>query len=159
MKAVSVKILKQELKTRTPDELLEICLRLAKFKKENKELLSYLLFDSHQEFQYIEKVKKEVDLQFDSINRNNYYYIRKSVRKILSLIKKHIRYSQKKETEVELLLFFCDRLKSFEPSIFKNQSLKNTFQRQMDYIEKKLPTLHEDLQYDYSIELDQLKNH
>ena len=41
MKPATVHQLKRELQTRTPDELLQLCLRLAKFKKENKELLTY----------------------------------------------------------------------------------------------------------------------
>ena len=42
-----------------------------------------------------------MDELFEGINTDSYYYIRKSVRKILSQIKKFIRYSKKKETEVE----------------------------------------------------------
>ena len=43
MKAVSVKELSQELLNRSPKELRDLCLRLSRFKKENKELLTYLL--------------------------------------------------------------------------------------------------------------------
>ena len=46
MKAVNVSRLKTELNNRSPKELLEICLRLSKFKKENKELLTYLLLEA-----------------------------------------------------------------------------------------------------------------
>ena len=38
MKAVTVKQLKTELAYCTNNELIELCLRLSKFKKENKEL-------------------------------------------------------------------------------------------------------------------------
>jgi hypothetical protein len=69
MKAVTVKELKEELTNYTPKELRELCLRLARFKKENKELLTYLLFESSDEALYIESVKKVAllheDLQFD----------------------------------------------------------------------------------------------
>ena len=43
MKAVTVKELKQELLTRSPKEVQELCLRLSRFKKENKELLAIVL--------------------------------------------------------------------------------------------------------------------
>ncbi len=156
MKAATVSQLKKELSYRSPEELLEICLRLSKFKKENKELLTYLLFESADEAGYIESVKNEIDLEFENINTNTYYYIKKSVRKILRSIKKYSRYSQKKETEVELLIYFCFKLKSFKPSISRNTTLLNLYERQLALVEKNISTLHEDLQYDYRLELENL---
>ncbi|MEM9142481.1 MAG: hypothetical protein AAGA86_05795, partial [Bacteroidota bacterium] len=61
MKAATVAQLKKELQHRPPDELLQLCLRLARFKKENKELLTYLLFEAHDEAGYIALVKAETD--------------------------------------------------------------------------------------------------
>lgn len=156
MKAVTVKVLKTELNNRSHSEILEICLRLSKFKKENKELLTYLLFESSYEEGYIETVKLEIDEQFELINTNTYYFIKKSVRKILRMIKKYIRYSKKKETEIELLLYFCEKLKAFRPSINNNTVLKNIYLREIESIKKKLLLLHEDLQYDYNLELEKL---
>ena len=156
MKAVTVKELKQELITRSPKEVQELCLRLSRFKKENKELLTYLLFESSNEDAYIESVKQYIDAQFELINTNSFYYIRKSIRKILTGTKKYIRYSQKKETEVELLLYFCTKLKSFRPSIKQNTRLQNTYYRQIELIKKVVKTLHEDLQYDYNSTLQLL---
>lgn len=158
MKAVSVVAIKKELNHRSSEDLLELCLRLAKFKKENKELLTYLLFESHDEAEYIETVKTEIDEQFDTINTNSYFYIKKSVRKILRNIKKYARYSLKKETEVELLLHFCSVLKDFKPSIHKNTTLTNIYERQIMLIERIVSKLHEDLQYDYRLELEKLEN-
>ena len=157
MKAVSVSDIKKELNHLSSDELTELCLRLSKFKQENKELLTYLLFETHDEMGYIESVKAEVDNQFSQINTSSYYYMRKSVRKILRTIKKFARYSQKKETEVELLLHFCFKLKSLKPSIFDNVTLTNTYHRQLALVKKIVSTLHEDLQYDYNLKLNELK--
>ena len=126
------------------------------FKKENKELLTYLLFESHDEEFFIQNLKEEVDIQFDDINTNSFFYIRKSIRKILSSIKKHIRYSKKKETEAELLLYFCKKLKAFKPSIGRSTRLQNIFDTQVRMIKKAIERLHEDLQYDYQLELDEL---
>src|SRR5512137_2763984 len=120
MKAVTVKELSKELLNRTPKELRDLCLRLARFKKENKELLTYLLFESSSEAAYVESIKKEVDQQFEQINKKSYYLIKKSFRKILRGIRKYCRYSLRKETEVELLVYFCQKLKKFTPSIQKN---------------------------------------
>ena len=157
MKAASLKELKQELNIRSQAELLELCLHLAKFKKENKELLTYLLFEADNEAAYIEGIKKEIELDFELINKRTYYFIKKSVRKILRNIKKYIRYSKKKETEVELLICFCAELKKMKPSIEKNVTLQNIYMRQVELIKKAVLTLHEDLQYDYEMELEELE--
>ena len=157
MKAATVTQLKKELQHRNPEELLALCLRLSKFKKENKELLTYLLFEADHEEGYIETVKSEIDELFSEININSYFYIKKSVRKILRNLKKYIRYSGNKETEIELLLYFCQKLKDFRPSIRRNTTLTNLYNRQLDAVQKKIGLLHEDLQYDYGLQLDDLK--
>lgn len=156
MKAVSVVTIRKELKHKSNEELAELCLRLSRFKKENKELLTYLLFEADSEEGYIETVKEEIDEQFEDINTNSYFYIKKSVRKILRNTKKYIRYSLNKETEVELLLYFCKKLKTMSPSIYRNTTLTNLYERNMEAITKKILKLHEDLQYDYNIEIEDL---
>ena len=156
MKAVTVKKLKDELAHQSNSDLINLCLQLSKFKKENKELLTYLLFESHNEEGYIESVKEQIDELFEQINIKSYFYIRKSVRKILTLTKKYIRYSKKKETEVELLLHFCFKLQNFKPSINTSPRLLATLERQTILIKKAIATLHEDLQYDYQLELEKL---
>jgi hypothetical protein len=156
LKAVTIKQLKDELSHKSANELKELCLHLARFKKENKELLSYLLFESHNEERYIQSIKEQVDLQFEDINTKSFFYIRKSMRKILTSIKKYIRYSKKKETETELLLYFCQKLKVFTPSIKRSTRLQNIFDSQIRLIQKAIEKLHEDLQYDYQLELNDL---
>ncbi|HLW31756.1 MAG TPA: hypothetical protein VKX40_05815 [Aequorivita sp.] len=157
MKAASIKEIKTELNHRSTQELLELCLRLGKFKKENKELLTYLLFESSNEEDFIQSIKANVDSDFEKINTKTFYFIKKSVRKILRDIKKFIRYSGNKETEIELLLYFCFKLKEFKPSIKRNTTLVNLYNRQIDYINKKVMALHDDLQYDYNLELNELE--
>lgn len=158
MKPVTIKKIKDELQYKSSQELIELCLVLSKFKKENKELLTYLLFDKEDEETYINKVKEYVSSLFEEINTKSFFYIRKSVRKILRITKKQIRYSKKKDTEVELLLHFCKELKELNPSISKSPRLQNIYNRQLLLIKKSISTLHEDLQYDYQFELDFLLN-
>lgn len=158
MKTATIKEIKTELGEITKLELVALCLELGKFKKENKELLTYLLFESGNEEQFILEIKDETKIQFQSINTNSYFYIKKSVRKILRRIKTYIRYSKNKETEVELLLFFCTQMKALVPSIKENIALHNIYKREILAIEKKILKLHEDLQFDYNIELFKIKN-
>jgi len=156
MKAVTVKEINQELLSLTPKELRDICLRLSRFKKENKELLTYLLFESSDEASYIESVKKEIDQQFEQVNKKSFYFIKKGLRRILLNIRKYIRYSQNKKTEIDLLIYYCTKLKRFAPSIQKNVALRNLYLRQLGTIREKLGSLHEDLQFDYGLELKEL---
>ncbi len=157
MKAASVKEIKAELSTRTEKELIEICLKLSKFKKENKELLTYLLYDAQEEITFIENVKLHIDDQFENVNTKSYYFMKKSVRKILKEVKKYIRYSKNKETEVELLLYFCHKMTKLQPSINQVFVLKNIYLREKAAVGKKIAALHEDLQYDYGMELEDLQ--
>jgi hypothetical protein len=145
------------LKQRPHSELVDLCLRLSRFRKENKELLTYLLFDSSDEQGYISSVKKEIDDQFEQINTSSAYFIKKSIRKILRQTRKYIRYSGKKETEVELLIYFCSRLNQFKPSIRRITALNNLYDRLITSTRKAMLSLHEDLQYDYGKELEELR--
>ena len=156
MKPASVKELRQALNNCSDKELATLCLHLSKFKKENKEFLTYLLFESGDENAYVESIKKEIDEQFEEINTRSYFYIKKSIRKILKNIKKYIRFSKKKDTEAEILLHFCARLRTFSPSIRKNQVLKNMYDQQAKMIKKAVSKLHEDLQYDYEKAIEKL---
>lgn len=156
MKAATIKSLKDELSHKTSEELKELCLQLARFKVENKELLTYLLFKAHNEEQYIENCKSFIDALFDEIDTKNAYYVRKKIRKILSSCKKLIRFSKKKETEAEVLLHFCKKLKNYNPFYKRSTRLQNIFQTQLRMAKNAILKLHEDLQYDYQLELDNL---
>ncbi len=157
MKAASVKDLKKELQQRSPSELVALCLRLSKFKKETKELLSYLLFEADDEDAFIRRTEAEMLEQFSAINTKwSQVVIKKGVVKILRGVKMTIRFSGRKETEVDLLLFFCAQMKAIRPSIKRIPVLQNLYERQLDRIRKVIPLLHEDLQYDYTVELEQL---
>ena len=158
MKSATVNQLKKDLTDTSREELVDLVLRLARFKKENKELLTYLLYEAEDEAAFIEEIKRESKVLFAEINTSSYYYIKKSVRKILRNIRKYIRYSQKKETEIELLLFFCKELKKMDPPFEGNVALTNLFARQVHAIKKSINKMHEDLQYDYNLELEEVLN-
>jgi hypothetical protein len=67
MNPASIDDIKNELKQLPPKKVLELTLRLARFKKENKELLTYLLFESHDEAGYIKMLQADIDENFASI--------------------------------------------------------------------------------------------
>lgn len=149
MKAATIHDIKQELATVKPAELVNLCLRLARFKKENKELLTYLLFESHDEKEFVDGVKKEIDEAFLSINSSHVYYAKKSLRKILKMINKYCRYSGSSETETELRLHFCATLKESGLPVRRDKVLSKLYQTQLAKIKTVVKSMHEDLQYDY----------
>lgn len=153
MKAATISDLKKELLHASPARVTELCLRLARFKKENKELLTYLLFEEHDIAGYIKSVKNEMDIQFENINKSNVYFVKKTLRKILRSTNKFIRYSGLATTETELLIHFCISLKQFDNTLLKNPVINNIFQNQLKKIHKSVETMHEDLQYEYHKEI------
>jgi len=156
MKAASVQELKDELKQVSPRELLELCLRLARFKKENKELLTFLLFEAHNEPDFVEGVKKEIESYFEELPKANWFLTKKSLRKIIRLINKYKRYMQKKESEVELRIHFCTLLKSSLSRFGNSQPLRYLFDQELIRAKSGLKDVHEELQYDYRRKLDAL---
>lgn len=153
MKPASVTLIKQELSRLPQKELLQICLRLARFRNENKELMSFLLFETGNEEDFLRSVKHEIAQSFSDINPSSSYYIRKSIRKILRTINKYIRFSGSKQFEVELRLFFCRTMKSAGMLLPEVTSIVNLYAGQLEKIRKLLPLLHEDLRHDYQEEL------
>lgn len=156
MKAATIHELKQELDNTSPAKVQELCLRLARFKKENKELLTYLLFEAHDTAAYIESVKKEMDTQFEGVNKTTMYFAKKALRKIVRIAAKYIRYSGMATVEIELLIHFCNGMKALDIPIQQTPALLNIYQSQLKKMNKAMATLHEDIQYDYRREIDKL---
>jgi hypothetical protein len=157
MKSATVNEIKKELQSLAPEQVLQLCMRLAKYKKDNKEFFSYLLFEAHNEAQYIEQIKVDVGEWFDEINFDSTYYVKKTLRKILRHINKQVKYSGIKQTEVELLLYFCAKCRDKNIPIGESTALYNLYAAQIKKIEKAMSGMHEDLQYDYVKELDGLR--
>ena len=156
MKAATIHEIKQELAGLKSARVVDLCLRLARFKKENKELLTYLLFEAHNEPAFVEAIKSEIDELFGTINRSHLYFAKKTLRKVIRVINRYCRYSTVKQTEVDLRLHFCLSLFDSGISLY-NTAINNIYQGQLKKIHTVLATLHEDLQYDYYRQLEKLK--
>jgi hypothetical protein len=149
MKAATINELKLELQAIPPATVLELCLRLARFKKENKELLTYLLFEANDKHSYIKNVQQEIAMQMETTNTSSVYLAKKTIRKVLRTTNKFIRYSNDAVIEIELLLYYCVAIKNLGTKIYKNPIVANLCQNQLKKINKTLATLHEEEQYDY----------
>ena len=159
MKLVSISEIKKELEHLPAKELTQLCLRLAKYKKENKELLHYLLFDAGDNETYANQVKEEMNELFKDVNTTNLYFAKKTIRKILRIANKHIRYTGDKQTEVVLLIHFCTMLKQTGIAFYKNKALENLYLQQIKKINLALISLHEDIQYDFVKQVEALAHY
>lgn len=154
MKAAALSEIKNELVKLSPKKVIEICLRLARFKKENKELIAFLLFDEDDEPSYVESIKIELNDLFEDINTTNWYFMKKGFRKILRTISKYSRYMNLKESEVELQLHFLHKVQSMGITKRSNKTLVKLYENQIQKTNKLIKLLHEDLQYDYTNQLN-----
>ena len=155
MRTATLQDLRQELKNLDRSALSELCTRLARYKKENKELLTYLLFEADNADGYIEKIKLIISEAFAQINTSNDYLVKKSVRKILRTTNRYIKYATNKIIEVELLMHFCTSFKN-QNIPRRSTALMNLYKGQTKKLERIILLLQEDLQYDYMKTFDQL---
>jgi hypothetical protein len=151
----SIQEQKKELKALSSAELAEICLRLSKYKKDNKELLNYLLFHQHDPRAYVDSVKAELQVEFEQLNKQS-YYCSKSLRKILRNLSRQAKYVANTELELDMLLWFCTNYLQYVDLKTNNKSLQNILLRQFQKMEKLSKKLHEDLQFDYQQESDKI---
>lgn len=156
MKSASVKELKAALHNLSPIEMLEVCMLMAKYKRENKELLSYLLYEADNEQQYIENIKLEIDTYFENLVVFSFSNMLKKLRKALRIANKYIKFSGSKNVEVAVLIYLCIKIKPFTLQT-SSTALLNLYNRQIIKIDKALLKLEEDLQYDYKTDIEAIQ--
>ncbi|MFZ6052133.1 hypothetical protein [Halocola ammonii] len=148
MKPESLTILKKELKKCSPEETQEIVLRLARAKKENKELLTYLLSYAEDAAEYADDMQEHLDLAFEDLSHRP-YFAAKTLRKVLREITKFKRFTKSDRYMVQLLLHFCERTVDHFGSSLRHQPTQGIIFRTMLKIRKALDKMHEDLQADF----------
>ncbi|HQQ94170.1 MAG TPA: hypothetical protein PLQ93_06420 [Bacteroidia bacterium] len=139
-------------------DLIELCIKLARYKKENKDYLDYLLFSASDRDRYLNDIKSDMELQFGSIDpAQNLYYIKKSLRKIQRSLNRFSKYFNDKAFTVELHLHYCKCLKNSNIPFRKSQQLVQLYERELIRILSLVSSLHEDLRADYAGLLEELQ--
>lgn len=156
MENTPLSALKNELKLLPHERLTELCIKFAKYKKENKEFLAYLLFDSANEKGYVLNIKEDMNLEFSKLSGLFPRPYLNAVKKIYRNTEKYIHFSGSKETEIDLLLHFCQLIRKNYPRSFRNPSLETFYLRISKRIRKVYEQLHEDLRFDYEEEVGKL---
>ncbi len=153
MKAASIAELKKELLRLDHGELLEACLRLARFKKDNKELLTYLLFLSSDERGFANLLCEEIDEQF-SLTPNAH---KKTLRKVIRWMNKCLRFTKVKDTEIEVRLHFCRALRSSKTPIRRSRVVVNMYNGQLKKVRSVIEKMHEDIRNEVEREIQRLE--
>jgi hypothetical protein len=153
MKAASIAELKKALVKLEQGELLDACLRLARFKKDNKELLTYLLFLSENEQGYANYLCEEIDEQF-SLTPNAH---KKTLRKMIRWMNKCLRYSGVKETEVQVRIHFCRALNRSDTPYQNSRVMTNMYTGQLKKIHGVIEKFHDDLKHDFKRQISDLE--
>jgi hypothetical protein len=157
MEPASLNDIKKALQAMPADKVREYCLRLAKYKKENKELLGYILFLEDDIIQFSKDVRHEIDQAFTLLNSNTTYLSAKGLRKILKSVNKYIKFAGNKEVETELLIYFCKKMKKSPVRLTSSVVLNNLYSRQLERIYRAVENLHEDKQADYRSDISSLE--
>ena len=152
MKAAALSQIKKELAKLDHDELLDVCVRLAKFKVESKELLTYLLMHADDEIGYADELCDEIDEQLDTSGRIH----KRTLRKVVRWMDKCLRFSGNKETELQVRIHFCRRIKDKRISFGGCRVSENMYATQLKKIDKAIEKVHPDLQFDFSRQLSGL---
>ncbi len=152
MQTESISSLKKALLQMNSDQLVDACLRLARFKKDNKGLLTYLLFLSRDEAGYIDSLCGHIDEQFALTPKAH----RKTVRKIIRWMDKCLRFSGIKETEVQVRLHFCQALVSSKTPYQTSRVINNMLTGQIKKTRKAMEKFHKDVRLEYEQQIDLL---
>ncbi len=157
MKSASLQELKKELQELSPKDLADLCIKLAKYKKDNKEYLGYLMFEAHDKDAFVKEIKEEVDVHFAELkSQSNLYYIKKSLRKVLRIINKYCKYVGDKAVSAELHIYFCIKIRENSIPVHKSARLENLYAGEIKKINAFIASLHEDLRHDYSSDLKKI---
>lgn len=156
MHTYSISDIKKELKELSKEELIDKCMALAKYKKDNKEFLNYLIYEAHDIDTFVKGIKTEIDEHFNSISQPNLYLVKKSLRKILRIINRYVKYMGSKEKEAELVIYFLTKLKKSGIPYHKNKMIVNLYNAQLKRLNTGIAKLHEDLQFDFKKDIDEL---
>lgn len=149
LKPADLKDIRKEISEIDRKSLEEICGKLIRYKKENKELLSYLLFWSEDETLFQEELTLAITEMMKEVNTTTVFWAKKTIRKIVRNMNRYIGFSKNSITEIEVRIHFCEEMKKLRLPIHQSKVLINIYEAQIKKIHSALGKIHEDLQRDY----------
>lgn len=155
MEKVSLSDIRKELSFVSREELIGICLRMARLKKENKEHLAYLLF-SKDETIFIAEINEEITSAMLDLKHINAFQAKKVLQKTLRTITKNKKFCLSKVFEMEVMLHFVREMEQKKVPYSSSAYLFQFYAKQVIKLGKILPGLDEELQIDYQSEVEEL---
>lgn len=157
MKSYSLNDIKKEITHLQQKDLIQLCVNVAKFKKENKDYISFILFESHNKRAYLEDVKNDIKSQIISFEGNYFKYdFKKKLRVLKSFLVRNNKYLNDKALSVEMYIFLCNELRQDGYPYMKHGEFDTFYGQQIKKISNFIATLHEDLRYDFGQQLEEL---
>ena len=156
MNIPSLAAIKKDLSYLDEKELSSLILELSKFTRDNKAFLYFKLNEKDQPSLFVDTVKEELNELFQTANTTSFYLTKKSAQTIRRKLNKALKFSKNKADQVELLLYFCEKLKKYGYLKHRHPVLQSLFLKQVEKIQKSIAALHEDLQCDYDARLDEI---
>lgn len=157
MKIASLAEIKKELSHLSEIELKNLIIDLSKFSTENKSYLFFKLYERDNPRLYVEMVQEELEMEFVKANTRHYHFAKKSIQAIRRKLNKYLKLSKDKTAQIELILFFCEKMRLYGFMGFNHPVINNLYNLQISKVEKLISGLHEDLQYDYEFQIEELK--
>ncbi|MFC3414573.1 hypothetical protein [Algoriphagus hitonicola] len=157
MQFPSLAQLKKELELLPEKEKVNLISDLAKFSRENKAYLFFKLQEKENPGYFLEMIKEELDTEFQKSNASHVYYAKKSAQAIRRKLNKMLKLSKKKEDQIEAIMYFCEQLKEYGYLQFNYPVIDNLYKIQVEKVKKLILGLHEDLQYDFEMRLQDLE--
>lgn len=138
-------------------ELRLLLMEIIGFSTDNKRF-AYFKLHEQQDEQFFMSESKEFLLQefFKAVN-TNYWTGKKSLQKLRSTLNKLLKFTKRKDFQLELILYFCLQCKEFGYLSYRHPVIENLYTTQLRKAESLINKLHEDLQYDYEHQLEELK--
>jgi hypothetical protein len=157
MRPASIQEIRNQLHHETPEALIDLILRLARFKQENKALVTYRIFDSIDEDAFVVSVQQMISEVFVGVNPAP-YLAKKTIRKAIRMGNQAIKYSGIPTTEISILLCLLQEMEQAQVDISSSPVLINLAKGLFKRAKKCHDGLHEDLQFEYRTKIQDISN-
>ena len=119
-------------------------------------MLTYLLFEAADEESYVQELKSFIELEFEALPEKSAYLAKKSIRRIIRSVNRYLKYTDVKTTSVEVMISLCRQLRRLAKIYRESVAIQKIYSSHLKKVETIISTLHEDLQFDYRKELEDL---
>lgn len=157
MRPASIQEIRNQLQHESQEALFDLIIRLARFKQENKALITYRIFDSIDEDAFVVSVQHMIRDTFSGINPAP-YLAKKTIRKAIRIGNQAIKYSGIPTTEISILLCLLDEMEQASVDIASSPVLINLAKGLFKRVHKCFETLHEDLQFEYRTKIQDMSS-